>query len=127
MCDVSRLNGVEIAMTLVVVAAIVSVVITMVVAVIGANLTSETTITVTEKIGAHGNDGIYLILTEEGEAFTVADNLFKMKFDATDRYMGLEPGERYHVVCTGWRFQPLSWYRNIIEATPIGGSVAGHD
>lgn len=120
MCDVSLLDAVEIAMFMFVVAAMIFVVIAAVVGAIGENVTSETAITVTEKIGAHGGSGIYLILTEEGEAFTVADNIFKMKFDATDRYMGLEPGERYHVVCTGWRFQPLSWYRNIIEVTPVG-------
>ena len=24
-------------------------------------------------------------------------------------------GGRYHVTCTGWRFQPFSWYRNIVS------------
>lgn len=81
---------------------------------VGALTVSEATITVEERIGAHGEDGIYLILTAEGEAFTVEDNLFRLQFDASDRYASLKAGGRYHITCTGWRFQPLSWYRNIV-------------
>ncbi len=86
----------------------------------GSLIISEATITVEERVGAHGADGIYLILTEDGEAFTVEDNLFLLKFDASDRYAALKEGGRYHVTCTGWRFQPFSWYRNIVDATPVG-------
>jgi hypothetical protein len=50
---------------------------------------------------------------------TVADNAFKFKFDASDRYASIKPDVRYHAVCTGWRFPVFSWYRNIIEITPI--------
>lgn len=89
------------------------------VATAGALTVSEATITVEERIGAHGDDGIYLILTEEGEAFTVEDNLFRLQFDASDRYASLKEGGRYHVTCTGWRFQPLSWYRNIVAAEEV--------
>jgi len=84
------------------------------VATAGALTVSEATVTVEERIGAHGEEGIYLILTEEGEAFTVEDNFFRLQFDASDRYASLKEGGRYHVTCTGWRFQPLSWYRNIV-------------
>lgn len=89
------------------------------VATAGALTVSEATITVEERIGAHGEDGIFLILTEEGEAFTVEDNLFRLQFDASDRYASLKEGGRYHVTCTGWRFQPLSWYRNIVAAEEV--------
>jgi hypothetical protein len=82
---------------------------------VGALTVSEATITVEERIGAHGQEGMYLILTEDGEAFTVEDNLLLFKFDASDRYASLKEGGRYHVTCTGWRFQPLSWYRNIVS------------
>jgi hypothetical protein len=81
----------------------------------GALTVSEATVTVEERIGAHGQEGMYLILTEDGEAFTVEDNLFRLQFDASDRYASLKEGGRYHVTCTGWRFQPLSWYRNIVS------------
>ena len=91
----------------------------LVTSVIGAVVESEAVITVEERIGAHGESGIYLIMTEEGETFTVADNAFKLKFDASDRYASIKPDVRYHVVCTGWRFQAFSWYRNIIEITSI--------
>jgi hypothetical protein len=89
------------------------------VATAGALTVSEATVTVEERIGAHGEDGIYLILTEDGEAFTVEDNLFRLQFDASDRYAGLKEGGRYHVTCTGWRFQPFSWYRNIVAAEEV--------
>jgi hypothetical protein len=81
----------------------------------GALTVSEATVTVEERIGAHGQEGMYLILTEDGEAFTVEDNVFRAQFDASDRYASLKEGGRYHVTCTGWRFQPLSWYRNIVS------------
>ena len=91
----------------------------LVASVIRALVESEDAITVEERIGAHGENGIYLIMTEEGETFTVADNAFKLKFDASDRYASIKPDVRYHAVCTGWRFPVFSWYRNIIEITPI--------
>ena len=85
----------------------------------GALTVSEATITVEERIGAHGQEGMYLILTEDGEAFTVEDNLFRLQFDASDRYASLKEGGQYHVTCTGWRFQPLSWYRNIVALEEV--------
>ena len=85
----------------------------------GALTVSEATITVEERIGAHGQEGMYLILTEDGEAFTVEDNLFRLQFDASDRYASLKEGGQYHVTCTGWRFQPLSWYRNIVSIDEV--------
>ena len=89
------------------------------VATAGALTVSEATITVEERIFGHGEDGIYLILTEEGEVFTVEDNLFRLLFDASDRYASLKEGGQYHVTCTGWRFQPLSWYRNIVSIEEV--------
>ena len=77
--------------------------------------TSEGTITVTEKIGAHGEEGQYLIVAEDDQVYTVADNWVYLKFDASDRYAGLKVGKKYHVKFTGFRNHPLSWYKNIIE------------
>ena len=90
---------------------------------LGMLIESEDTITVEERVGAHGENGIYLIITEEGETFTVQDNILKLKFDASDRYAAIKPGVRYHVTCTGWRVQILSWYRNVIESTPVTENV----
>ena len=90
----------------------------LVIAAIGANMVSDGTITVEERIGAHGEDGSYLIVSEEGEMFTIEDNMFRLQFDASDRYMQMKEGNRYAVVCTGWRYQLLSWYRNIVSITP---------
>jgi len=84
-----------------------------------AILESNATITIKEKIGAHGEEGIYLITTEGGEQFIVEDNLFKFKIDATDRYAALDVGKKYNVRCTGMRFHLFSWYRNIISFEEI--------
>lgn len=70
--------------------------------------------TVIDKIGAHGDSGIYLILTED-ESFTIEDNIFKKKFDATDRYRNIEVGKQYNFKVTGIRNHFFSFYRNIIE------------
>ncbi len=37
----------------------------------------------------------------------------------SDRYASLKAGGRYQVTCTGWRVQPLSWYRNIVAAEEV--------
>lgn len=108
-------------------------------------MTSEGTITVTEKIGAHGDEGQYLIISQEtvlqeqtswgdttgwvvnkslvktgeDEVLTVADNWIYLKLDASDRYAALKVGKTYHVKCSGFRNHLLSWYRNIIEYQEI--------
>lgn len=93
------------------------------VAVVGALTVSEATITIEERVGAHGEEGIFLIITAEGEQFTVEDNLFRLQFDASNRYAALKEGGRYHVTCTGWRYPLFSWYRNIVAATPVQEDV----
>ena len=79
---------------------------------------SVATFTVTDKVGAHGDSGDYLIFTDK-EVFTVEDNVFKMKFDATDRYNSIKIGKTYTVRTTGMRFHFFSWYRNIIEIKEV--------
>ena len=75
---------------------------------------TKTTITINEKSAAHGEDGKYLIFTED-EVFTVEDNIFKLKFDASDRYNNLKVGKTYNITCTGMRIHVFSMYRNIIS------------
>jgi hypothetical protein len=97
----------------------VVIVIVSLIAAVGANVVSETTITVEERIGAHGEEGRYLIVSEEGEMFTVEDNWFRMQFDASNRYVQLKEGNRYAITCTGWRVPFCSWYRNIVAVNSL--------
>ena len=78
-------------------------------------VTSEGTITVTEKIGAHGDEGQYLIIAQDDQVYTVADNWIYLKLDASDRYAALKVGKTYEVKFSGFRNHLLSWYKNIIE------------
>ena len=84
---------------------------------------SETTINVTEKIGAHGDSGQYLIIASDDTVYTVEDNLFQWKFDASDRYAALKVGKTYHVKCSGFRNHFLSMYKNILEYQEVVGDV----
>lgn len=79
---------------------------------------SSSTITITEKVGAHGSEGAYLIFTDD-EVFTVEDNIFKWSFDATDRYNDIKEGKTYNVKTTGMRNNFFSFYRNIIEIEEV--------
>jgi hypothetical protein len=76
---------------------------------------SHGTITVVEKIGAHGESGQYLIIASDDQVYTVADNLFQWKFDASDRYAALKVGKTYTVTFSGFRNHFLSMYKNILE------------
>jgi hypothetical protein len=112
-------NTVEIIGIVVIVLIVIVTACSSLVAAIGANIVSETTITVEERIGAHGEYGRYLIISEEGEMFTVEDNIFRLQFDASDRYIQLKENQRYVITCTGWRIQLFSWYRNIVDIIPL--------
>jgi len=71
-------------------------------------------ITVVEKIPYH--NGNYLVIAKVGEkeeVFSVVDVWIAGIFDASDRYAYLKEGKTYTVTTGGYRFPPLSWYRNI--------------
>jgi hypothetical protein len=77
-------------------------------------------ITVIEKIPYH--DGHYLVVTERKygeinitEVFSVSDEYILVTFDASDRYAHLKEGKTYSVDVCGYRYQPLSMYRNIYK------------
>lgn len=80
--------------------------------------TSHATITVTDKVGAHGESGQYLVFTDT-EVFTVEDNVFEWSFDATDRYNSIKVGKTYNVTLTGERNHFWSMYRNIIAIEEV--------
>src|SRR6056297_850388 len=76
----------------------------------------ETQITVVEKITKyHGGDEKYLVSTESGEIFEIADTIAFLRFDSSNVYFSLEEGQTYTCKVAGWRIPFLSMYRNIIE------------
>jgi hypothetical protein len=59
----------------------------------------------------------YLVFTDNG-TFECTDSLLYGKFNSADVYGRLAPGSRYTFRLTGWRWEPGSWYPNILSATP---------
>ncbi len=76
---------------------------------------AEKDITVIEKVPVQP----YKIIDENDEMYVIQDQWQAAKFDAGNRYAKIKEGKRYHVMVSGIRFPPLSWYPNIIEMTEI--------
>lgn len=75
----------------------------------------EVTTTVTDKwVKNNGDSGKYLISTDEG-VYEVTDSLWKMRFDSSDVYAGIEVGETYTFEIAGVRSPFFSLYPNIYE------------
>lgn len=64
----------------------------------------------------------YFVLTEDGQTTGVVyeneDAWFFLKWNSGDILRDLNVGERYSFHVYGWRVPFLSWYPNIISATP---------
>jgi len=86
-------------------------------AVISVVVTDARIITVQEKLGAHGEEGVYLIIDTDGNVYSVEDNYLLMSFDASNRYAKLQEGRMYTIHTNGIRLPLLSWYPNIMSST----------
>lgn len=71
-----------------------------------------------ESVAKGDNGHEYRVYTENCGTLSVADNIWKMRFDSADTYGMLTEGETYDLETIGWRVPFLSWTPNIIEATP---------
>lgn len=80
--------------------------------------TTESTATITvskaERVTS-GKSSYYLVWSQQGEVYTVADSWAYLQWDASDRYGKLEVGKTYNVKVAGWRWNFLSWYRNVLS------------
>lgn len=76
------------------------------------------TITAKESTSKGESGHEYRIFTEQCGVLVAKDSLWRMHFAAADVYGGLEVGETYDLITTGWRVPFLSWMPNIVEATP---------
>lgn len=61
-----------------------------------------------------GESSKYLIFAEE-EVFENTDSILFLKWNSSDIYRDLQPGEIYKVKVAGWRISAASSYRNIIK------------
>lgn len=88
----------------------------------------EVTATVTEKaVKNDGESGLYLIYTEDENGnintYEISDSLFRMRFDSSDVYAAIKPGNTYKFKIGGSRIKFLSWYPNIYEYELIESQV----
>ena len=72
----------------------------------------------TTQIGEGSTNGVsecrYLVFTEQG-VYENTGSLLQWKFDSSDVYNQLQPGEQYMVEVNWFRVPFLSWYQNILE------------
>lgn len=62
-----------------------------------------------------GQEGLYIVIDTENNAYKITDLLFIGKFNSTDIYNELEIGHRYEITTTGYRIRFFSEYPNINE------------
>jgi len=74
-----------------------------------------TIVTINDKERTSGNDGVWLIFTDN-EVFKTDDSILYFHFTSSDLYGKLKVGKKYKVKVIGWRIPLFSMYRNIIEA-----------
>jgi hypothetical protein len=86
-------------------------------AVISVVVTDDRTIVVQEKLGAHGENGNYLVIDTDSNVYSVEDNYLLGSFDASNRYAKLQSGGMYKIHTHGIRLPLLSWYPNIMSST----------
>lgn len=67
-----------------------------------------------ERVAA-GQSGRFMIWTQEGDVFEVADNRALWLFDSANRYGQMDPGHRYRLRLCGWRWPITSSFENIIR------------
>lgn len=78
--------------------------------------TKETvTVTVTDKERINSGESSYYLVFTDGEVFKNKDSLLYFKFNSSDIYGRLEPGNTYELTVYWFRVPFLSMYRNIVD------------
>lgn len=80
----------------------------------------DITVTVTEKTVKNGEDsGKYLVFGEDENGtvhtFEITDSWLRFRFNSSDVYASIKPGNKYKFTVGGSRNHLLSWYPNIYE------------
>ncbi len=75
---------------------------------------------VDHKLVGQGKDmkDIYLVFTEDG-VYRNTDSWWWLKFNSSDVQNACDEGKKCRLRYYGWRVPILSWYPNIISATPL--------
>lgn len=75
------------------------------------------TITIKDKwVKQNRDSGKYLISSTDGQVFEITDSIIKGRFDSSNLYAELQPGQTCNIETQGWRFGFHSDYKNIIKA-----------
>lgn len=82
------------------------------------NETNVTDTVISKDRIADDNDGYYLIYCQN-ETFQMTDATFKGKFNSSDDYKFIEPGQTYNFHVIGMRIPVNSHYRNILDYTKV--------
>lgn len=97
---------------------------------IASNSNEQTYVaTVTDKgIKNYDKTSKYLIFTktDDGETrvFSVEDSILRWRFNSSDVYAEIEVGKTYRFTTVGFRFEPFSWYENIIDYQEVSNDSA---
>ena len=63
-----------------------------------------------------GDNAKYLVSSLNGQVFEISDSLFKWRWDSSNLYATIKPGQVCQIETQGWRFGFLSDYKNIMTA-----------
>lgn len=81
----------------------------------------ETTVTGKDRVCPSNSGSLeckYLVFTLDG-TFQLSDSLIAGRYDSSDLYGKIRPGQKYRLTVYGWRFGPSSMYPNIKKAEEI--------
>ena len=70
---------------------------------------------------ASGDSNEYRVYTENCDTLTVSDSLFAQRWDSSNVYAQIQPGQTYDFHLQGYRVPFISQFKNILEVTPSNG------
>ena len=70
---------------------------------------------------ASGDSNEYRVYTENCDTLTVSDSLFAQRWDSSNVYAQIQPGQTYDFHLQGYRVPFISQFKNILEVTPGNG------
>ena len=75
------------------------------------------TVTIDDKwVKQSGSDTKYLVSSTDGQVFQIRDTILYWRFDSSNLYAKIKPGQTCYVTTQGFRFKMVSLYKNIVNA-----------
>lgn len=84
---------------------------------VGTHRSETFTVEKSERIAEY-KSGRYLIFTDRG-VYENTDSFLNGKFNSSDLYNQLKPGNKYTCDTIGWRVGLLSWYPNVLKCEEV--------